>query len=234
MSLHIFFPAFALGLLSSFHCVGMCGAIALSVPANQPSTPARIVGILLYNLGRIATYAFLGILFGIVGRQIYLGGLQQWFSIIAGSIIVVVALKSYLGSRLKLPGMDKINRLTQGLMIKFLRSGSSSGAFMLGMANGLLPCGLVYLAVAAALATGGVPNAAGFMISFGIGTFPAMFLLSFFGVLTGVSTRNKIRRLMPYMIAVVGALLIVRGLGLGIPFVSPVLPAPAQHIIDCH
>ena len=235
MSWQIIISAFSLGLLSSFHCVGMCGAIAFSLPTQYLEPAKKLAGILLYNSGRIFTYALLGMLFGIIGRTIYLGGFQQWFSIIAGVVILMIVIQSTLHKPVfHLPGFSRINQLVQKLIARFLTKPSFGSTFLLGIANGLLPCGLVYLAITGALAAGTIAGAAGFMIAFGAGTFPAMFLLSYFGFIISISTRNKIKKAVPYVIALMGVLLIVRGMGLGIPYVSPVLANQTDNIIFCH
>jgi sulfite exporter TauE/SafE len=235
MSWQIFISAFSIGLLSSFHCVGMCGAIAFSLPTQHLPSYKKITAIILYNAGRVVTYTSLGTVFGLAGRQIYLGGFQQWFSIIAGCIILVIAIQSFFKhSFFHLPGFNKLNLFIQRLVSKFINNSSPGSVFLLGMANGLLPCGLVYLAIAGALGTGSVDGAAFFMMAFGLGTFPAMFALSYFGFFINISIRNTIKRAVPWFIAAMGALLIVRGMGLGIPYISPELINNAQHTISCH
>lgn len=233
MNWQIFISAFSIGLISSFHCVGMCGAIAFSLPTQHLPPVKKTAAIILYNAGRIATYTILGIIFGLAGRQIYLGGFQQWFSIIAGSVILVIAIQSLLKYPLfHFPGFKKLNLFIQRLISKFINNSSLLSVFMLGMANGLLPCGLVYLAIAGALGTGTIDGAAFFMIAFGLGTFPAMFALSYFGFFINISVRNTMKRAVPWFVAVMGALLIVRGMGLDIPYLSPLITD--QQVISCH
>ena len=235
MYLQIFISAFSIGLLSSFHCVGMCGAFAFSLPVQQFSPGKKISAILLYNAGRMITYSILGLIFGIAGRQIYLGGFQQWFSIIAGTVILVIALQLIFRFPLfHLPGFNKFNLFVQKLIAKFINNSSLPNILMLGMANGLLPCGLVYLAVAGALGTGSIEGAVSFMIFFGLGTLPAMFALSYFGFFIKISIRNTIKKVMPWFIAAMGIVLIVRGMGLGIAYLSPELSNASQHSISCH
>src|SRR6478736_2629078 len=199
MSWQIFISAFSIGLLSSFHCVGMCGAIAFSLPTQNLPRLKKITAIVLYNTGRIVTYATLGTIFGLAGRQIYLGGFQQWLSIIAGCVILVIAIQSLLRySFFHLRGFNKLNLFIQQLVSKFINNSSLKSVFLLGMANGLLPCGLVYLAIAGALGTGSIDGAAFFMMSFGLGTFPAMFALSYFGFFINISVRNTIKKAVPW------------------------------------
>ncbi|MDB5191012.1 MAG: sulfite exporter TauE/SafE family protein [Segetibacter sp.] len=234
MSLQLIISAFAMGLLSSFHCVGMCGAIAFSLPTQHLSPARKAVGILLYNVGRVLTYTFLGVIFGVAGRQLYLSGFQQWFSIIAGMFILVIVIQSAFHSPVfHLPGFKKLNLFVQKLIGSFLMKPSNGNMLLLGMANGLLPCGLIYLAITGALAAGSIAGGAIFMASFGIGTFPALFLLSYFGFLIKLSTRNTIKRVVPYFVASMALLLILRGMNLNIPYLSPLLGSNAE-IISCH
>ncbi len=236
MMWQLIISAFALGLFSSFHCVGMCGAIAFSLPVKHLGQAKKIAGVVLYNLGRITTYSTIGLLFGLMGRQLYIAGLQQWFSIIAG-IIIILAVLQYIFKKplMHLPGFNKIQLLIQNLIGRFLRAKNISELFLLGMANGLLPCGLVYFAVMGAVATGSTLNAVLFMALFGLGTLPAMFLFGYFGMSINVGVRNRMKQAVPYFLTVMGMLLILRGLGLGIPYISPVLPNAMQaDAISCH
>lgn len=235
MSWQIFISAFSIGLLSSFHCVGMCGAFAFLLPVQNFSSLKKTMAILLYNTGRIFTYTVLGLIFGIAGRQIYLGGFQQWFSIIAGSVILVIALQLiFKFPLLHLRGFNKFNLLIQKLIARFINKNSLFNIAMLGVANGLLPCGLVYLSIAGALGTGTIEGAVSFMMFFGLGTLPAMFALSYFGIFIKLSVRNTIKKTIPFFIAAMGALLIVRGMGFGIAYLSPGLTNASQHSIPCH
>ena len=231
----IFISAFSIGLLSSFHCVGMCGAFALSLPVQEYTSIKKATAILLYNLGRTATYAVLGIAFGLAGRQLFLGGFQQWFSIVAGIMIMFIALQAFLKyPLLHIRGFSRFNQFVQKLIVKALRQKSMTGILLLGMANGLLPCGLVYLAVAGALGTGSIAGASFFMAAFGLGTLPAMFGVSYFGIFIKLSVRNTIKKAMPWFIAAMGAMLVVRGMGLGIAYLSPELSSNAGKTISCH
>jgi len=236
MNWQLIIPAFALGLFSSFHCIGMCGAIAFSLPVQHLDNSKKIIGIVLYNLGRIATYSVIGFLFGLLGRQIYIAGLQQSFSVITG-VVIILAVLQYIFKRplTHLPGFNQVQILIQDLIGRLLHSGNVSELFLLGMANGLLPCGLVYFAVTGAVATGSILSAVLFMALFGLGTTPAMFLFAYFGVSIHISVRNKLKKAVPYFLTIMGLLLILRGLGLGIPYISPVLPgATSTGVITCH
>jgi len=211
------FSALALGLLSSLHCVGMCGPLVLSVARGR----AELAG---YHAGRIGVYSVMGLFAGLFGRSVRLAGFQQVFSVCLGVAILVVVFGPW---KLRLPGLSV-------LVGRLWKSESRVKFLFLGMANGLLPCGMVYLALAAAMSWSAGWDAAGFMVFFGLGTLPLLLGVSYFGRYIGVSLRGRLRKVLPVVVASVGVLLILRGLGIGIPFVSPVLPAGPREAILCH
>ncbi len=234
MLLQVFISGFVLGIISSFHCVGMCGPLALSLPMAHYSNRKKILGILLYNFGRVFTYAGLGIFFGFVGRKIFIAGYQQTFSIVIGAAILFFFILSLL--RRKVAGLKFINNFynnVQLLVARFLRVNNLGGLFLTGMANGLLPCGMVYLAITGAAAVGNIWLGAGFMAAFGLGTMPALLILSFAGVMISIQTRSFIRKLTPYVFLLMGILLVLRGLNLGIPYLSPSFAANSA-AVQCH
>ncbi len=168
----VFIPGFFLGAISSFHCVGMCGPLAISLPLAQFSPAKKVSGILLYNLGRVVTYSFIGLIFGFLGRQIYIAGFQQFFSITIGVIILSFFILSIFKRKLSVfKPANKYYMTIQSLVVKFMTHQGLSGMFVTGIANGLLPCGMVYLAITGALATSNVLYGMEFMAAFGIGTF---------------------------------------------------------------
>jgi len=234
MAWQLLISGFALGIVSSFHCVGMCGPIAFSLPVYYLPAPKKLAGILLYHSGRIFIYATLGVIFGLVGRQFFLAGSQQLFSIVLGIIILLYLLQSYFIKRsIQIPFVQGFQQRIQTLMGAFIQKKQLYALFLLGMANGLLPCGMVYLAITGAMAAGTALGGIGFMAAFGIGTFPPLFLLSYFGHSIGIAARNKMKRAVPYFVAVMAILLILRGLNLNIPMVSPLLNNSAANTIEC-
>jgi uncharacterized protein len=224
-----------LGLVSSFHCVGMCGPLALALPVHHLRNMQQALAIGLYNIGRVITYSLMGALFGWLGRGIYIAGFQQWFSIIMGIVILVLAVLFYFLNKSFSPAwLHSFHSGIQRIMGKLLQKPRLAHYLLLGMANGLLPCGMVYLAIAGALSTTGIEQSVFFMAAFGSGTLPAMLILSFFGVRIKLSLRQQIKKAVPFIIAGMAVLLILRGMNLGIPFVSPVLADAPQPVISCH
>lgn len=215
--------ALVLGLVGSFHCVGMCGPIAVALPINNNSWWSRLIGTFLYNIGRAITYAIMGAIFGILGEGIQLGGFQSWVSIAMGIIMILSIIFPFLFRNTKI--MDQyingyVNRLKYYLR-PLLKNDSFGSLFLIGLLNGLLPCGLVYVALAGAIATGGVASGALYMFVFGIGTLPLLSLVTIAGNVISGTFKSKINKLIPFVVIIIGALFILRGMNLGIPYISP-------------
>ncbi|HAP70264.1 MAG TPA: hypothetical protein DCR04_11165 [Flavobacteriales bacterium] len=233
----MFLTAFAIGALGSFHCIGMCGPIALSVPIAGKSGLAGIVRGLLYNLGRITTYATLGLVVGFLGKQLMFGDFQQALSITVGVLILTFLILPKTITK-KIDPTTKFAQLFLKLKSTFqglFKSKSAIGPLVLGLINGLLPCGLVYVGLAGALALGNPLESAQFMAAFGLGTVPVMITIILAGDLISLQWRGKIRKLMPVMFAIMGALFILRGMNLGIPYVSPDMEVTTVGgVPECH
>lgn len=214
-------PAFLFGFLGSAHCAAMCGPLALALPVTDGARAGFIGGRLLYNLGRVITYGFLGAVFGLLGRGFAVAGLQRWVSIGVGAALLIslVATKNFgLGAATT----GAIGWLKSALGARFRRR--SFGALLaIGVLNGFLPCGLVYWACATAVTIGDVPAGVGYMIAFGLGTVPMLLAVSLLGQKLQVQFRFRLQRLVPFSLALVGVLLLVRGLGLDIPYLSPAI-----------
>lgn len=225
--------ALSLGLISSFHCVGMCGPLVLALPVQHPGSRSGIWAIFSYHGGRLLTYTLLGSISGLLGRTIYLAGFQQWFSIVMGGLVLVWAF-SRVPRRLSIP-LGNLFHPLQAVISRLWQSPAGRRNYLLlGMANGLLPCGMVYLAVAGAATFSKVGESLTFMLFFGVGTLPALLLLSFSGRFIGAGVRQHMRKFIPFAMVLMGILLILRGLDLGIPFVSPVLAHGPGHAVSCH
>ena len=230
--MEILFTAFVLGLMGSFHCVGMCGPIALSLPLRGNNFGQKLTGGLLYNLGRASTYGVMGAFFGLIGQSFHLLGFQQWISVIMGSLMIVsVLLPAMVRKRFKINPDFMVIPLRRAIQQLF-KVRSYRGLFLIGLGNGLLPCGLVYLAIAGAIGAGSVSLGALFMVLFGLGTIPMMLLISLIGNIVTVPIRNKMNKLVPFIVVLIGVIFILRGLTLGIPYLSPPKEklTPTSHI----
>lgn len=221
--------AFLIGLVGSLHCAGMCGPLALALPAAGRTPLSMLASRAAYNLGRVTTYGCLGVFFGLVGRTFVLVGFQRWASLGAGAAILASLAASSRYS-LSLPTARAVAWLKSGLAA-LLRRRTLAALFLLGLLNGLLPCGLVYVAGATAVAAGGLAAAVGYMLVFGLGTVPLMFGIGLLGQNLQTAMRLRFQRLIPVCVLVISALLILRGLGLGVPFLSPALGAAGA---ACH
>lgn len=194
----------------------------------------KYIGIGLYNIGRAVTYGGLGLAFGFLGQQFKLWGLQQVISIAAGTLILLFIM-SRLSFSKKIIWLSHLNHWVQKSLGNLLsRPKPVSSLFPIGLLNGLLPCGLVYVAIAAALATMHTWHGVILMFAFGIGTIPVMAGMMMFGHLISGVARQKINRAVPYVVGVMAVMLILRGLNLGIPYLSPSMANDSTEINCCH
>ena len=221
----LIWSGFVVGMLGSLHCVGMCGPIALALPVGTSSRWHLLFGRLLYNVGRVITYAALGVASGFVGKTIAMAGFQQTLSWIAGALIIlaVVVPVRFWKKLLPVNATGWTSGWIYRLWQRFFSRSSASSLFVIGLLNGFLPCGLVYVALGAAAVTGTPSNAALYMLFFGIGTIPVMFATTLFGPVLGPNVRRRLTRVLPVAAVALGLILILRGMSLGIPYVSPKL-----------
>ncbi len=225
------FAGLMVGLVGSLHCAGMCGPLALALPVPPDARFRYVMGRVLYNLGRTVMYVILGAIAGAVGQKLFLAGAQQIVSIVLGSVLLLFALAPSLVRRLP-DGANLVDRLTAPVrraIGALLRRSSVTAMFLLGLVNGLLPCGLVYVAVAAAVTTGTVATGAIFMAGFGIGTIPVMLTIALLGKQLQGGLRKRLYAVLPAFSVVIAVLILLRGLNLGIPYVSPKVVEEPQH-----
>lgn len=234
MDVQVLISAFLMGLAGSLHCIGMCGPIALSIPTRGKSMAAKISGSLLYNLGRISTYAAFGLVFGWIGRSLAWFGWQQRISILLGiAILAFLAFPVFFPGKTLHPIISRAMAAVRQRLATTIFRGSPQALYATGILNGLLPCGLVYMAITGAAITGDPVTGMAFMALFGAGTLPAMFATGFFGQWLKQPLRLKMRRLYPALMAIMAFLLILRGLNLGIPMVSPKMNSSASAPAPC-
>jgi len=231
------YSALVLGLLGSLHCMGMCGPIAFMLPVNRSNSWVKAGQIGLYHLGRIFAYGIIGLVFGLLGKSLYIFGIQQQLSIAIGVLMIVLVLipTNFAGKlRLVQPIYKLISKIKSHLG-SALKKRSADTFLTIGFLNGFLPCGLVYMAVFGAIAMGNLTQSSLYMVLFGIGTIPLMTTAVYIGKFLNYNIKTKIQKAIPVFVVIIGALFILRGLGLGIPYISP---APVVEMvdsaIDCH
>ena len=217
------YSALILGLISSLHCIGMCGPIAMMLPVDHQNEAKKVTQIVTYHLGRLTAYATIGLIFGLLGRGFFLAGLQQNMSIFIGvAMIMVVLIPEKVFSRYNFskPVYKIISKIKSSLGNQF-KNRSYKSLFTIGLLNGFLPCGMVYIALFGAIAMQSAGFGILYMLLFGLGTIPLMSIVVYIHSLIKLPFRNKIQKAIPYVTVFIGVLFILRGLGLGIPYVSP-------------
>lgn len=217
------YTALILGLVSSMHCIGMCGPIAMMLPVDRKNPALKTMQILLYHFGRIVTYVLIGGIFGIFGRGFYLAGFQQNLSIILGVLMilyVIIPQNWYQGINVKNPLLGLFTYLRSKLGAQFQKK-SLRSFFTIGFLNGFLPCGMLYVALFGALSFENFFQSISYMALYGIGTIPLMTLVVYFSQVITPNVRNKFQKLIPFVIVIFGILMVLRGLGLDISHISP-------------
>ena len=229
--------AFILGLLGSFHCVGMCGPIAFMLPVDRTNSFIKITQIFTYHFGRLLAYSIIGLFFGLVGKSLYIFGFQQQLSIAIGVLMIIVVLipvQTFNKYNFSKPVYNIISKVKSSLG-KALKKKTADTFLTIGFLNGFLPCGLVYMAVFASLAMQSTTQGSLYMVLFGLGTIPLMTTAIYIGKFLNIKAKQRIQKAIPVFVIIIGLLFIIRGLGLDIPYLSP---APITEIatgqIECH
>jgi len=218
----MFLSAIIFGLLGSFHCVGMCGPIAFMLPIDRTNKVKGFFQILSYHLGRLFTYSLIGLLFGLLGKSFYLFGFQQQISIVVGVLMILFILFPKIFKKVNISKtISNVIFKVKNTLGKELKNKRNDTFFTIGFLNGFLPCGLVYMAIFGALATTNAFSGSFYMFLFGLGTIPLMTSVVYLGNFTKGTFRKKIQKAIPIFVVCIGVLFILRGLGLGIPYISP-------------
>lgn len=227
--------ALVLGAAGSAHCIGMCGPIALAVPSIGTTRGSRWASALILNAGRLSMYVLLGAAIGTFGQGLRLVGSQQMVSIVAGTVLLLSVLVPGLLERWNPNGRIAlfIARL-RSTIARNLRRTAPEAIFITGLLNGMLPCGLVYAALLAASSMESVAGSMGYMALFALGTWPALIALRMSGGLIGQAMRAKLRRAAPVLVACLAVLMILRGMELGIPMISPPSIMSPVQTTACH
>ena len=216
----VYLTALLMGLAGSLHCAGMCGPIMLFLPFHQLKGGRKVLGIILYHVARVSVYA--GMAFVLYSfRDLFDPRVQQYVSMTLGAVLLLAGLLSFLplSSKLqiKMPWSGFVTRRLGNYMANpGLGAITASGAL-----NGLLPCGLVYMALSATLALPTAQHAVGFTYFFGLGTMPMLIGITFFRNWIVVRKGLSMKRFTPAIVFIFGCIFFVRGLNLGIPYLSP-------------
>ncbi len=224
--------AFFMGLFGSLHCVAMCGPLLLALPSVGKSQWSKVKNRLVYQIGRILTYGLIGFVIGFIGIGLSLKGWQQGMSLSTGVLLVIMGIFHFLGTK-----NSSILKIQQRLLAPLIKQMGywlhrPGGNFMTGVLNGILPCGMVYMALAAALHTGNAFSGSRFMIMFGLGTLPLLLITGIAGNFIKSKMPFRLSAWLPFLFLMMGAWFILRGANLDIPFLSPLIYPSGM--IKCH
>ncbi len=227
------YTALIFGLLGSFHCVGMCGPIAFLLPVDRTNNFKKLGQIFLYHFGRILAYSILGLVFGLVGKSLNLFGFQQQLTILIGVLMLaVIFIPQQIFNKYNFSKpIYKIISKVKFALGKELKKKTPDTFLTIGFLNGFLPCGLVYMAIFGAIASGNAFQGSLYMAVFGLGTIPLITSAIYLGNFLNGQLRQRIRRAIPVFVVIIGCLFIIRGLGLGIPYISP---KPMTETVDAN
>lgn len=224
--------AFFMGLFGSLHCVAMCGPLLLALPSVGENQWTKAKNRFVYQIGRILTYGVIGLFIGFIGIGISMKGWQQALSIMTGIALILIALFHFIGTK-----NSSILKIQQKLLAPLIKQmgywlHKPGGSFMTGMLNGVLPCGMVYMALATALNTGSAINGARFMILFGLGTLPLLLTTAVVGNFIKSKIPFKLSAWLPFLFLIMGSWFVLRGANLDIPFLSPLIYPSGMILCD--
>lgn len=233
MSLTTLFAAFTMGLLGSLHCAGMCGPIMLILPFQFLKGWKKWLGIGLYHFGRISVYALMGLLLHSF-KSFFHPQWQQYVSIVLGGVLLLLGIGSFYSDRLQihLPWLGFVKTRSA----QFIGRPGLLPLTISGVLNGLLPCGLVYMALAVSANATTVPMAMGSMYAFGIGTLPMLIAIIVLKRHIPILQMQRIKRAVPVLMLAFGVLFVLRGMNLGVPYLSPKVTVGAAGVTSscCH
>lgn len=227
------FTPLLIGLAGSLHCVGMCGPLLLAIPQDSTTRSRAQSAFLVYHLGRTLMYGTLGLFFGLLGQGVAFAGFQQFLSLSAGLVLVVIAFFAWRWEQLiqQMSGLFAFQGWVKQKIGRLMGKKRQGSMFVLGVFNGLLPCGMVYAALAGAIATGNILAGGRFMLLFGLGTVPMLFALTWLGRPIQTVVRRNIRVVQPLLLLLAAWMLLSRGLHLDLSLFESAVPAAK---VDCH
>ncbi|HLO57086.1 MAG TPA: sulfite exporter TauE/SafE family protein [Saprospiraceae bacterium] len=232
----MYWIAISLGFLGSLHCIGMCGPLAAGMLGRRNDIGLQVWWSALgYNTGRTIGYMIIGLLFGLIGSMVAFAGIQKAISIGLGVIMVLFFVFSINPDHLisNHPWLRAFYGSVSTALSRLTTKTDNVPSIGLGLINGFLPCGLVYLAVAGALSLSNVWGSMGFMMFFGLGTFPAMMAMALSHKIISIKQRMSMRKIYPMVTLVMGAYLIYRGLMSEMPLELDFFEA-LKHPVMCH
>ncbi len=202
----MYLTAIFMGLAGGLHCAGMCGPLVLAATAKNPFVGVKIV----YNLGRVLTYGLLGLLVAGIGGLIQVTVYQNWISYLLGGMLLLIGFGAING--FDIPGLSPLIQRFTGWLKRTFGSmlHGKKNIFFLGMLNGLLPCGLTYLALTYCLTLDHYTDGFLFMIVFGLGTIPVMVGLLWFLGITLSKVNVSYKKVSMVVMIVMGSFLIGR------------------------
>jgi len=233
ISFQVVSSALLLGLAGSLHCAGMCGPLILAMPFHTKGGSGGWRHLLVYHTGRILVYALLGILIGMIGKGVAIAGIQKGLSLAAGFFLIIMAFMMWRFEILiaSIPGFARYTGAVQRMIGKAMGKQGYQTTLSLGALNGLLPCGLVYGALAGAISTMEAAGGGLFMLLFGAGTLPMLLTVSLLGNKAGNQLRKKLGIVQPLLMIIAGSLLVMRGLHLDLSLFESAVPRAGY---ECH
>lgn len=216
MFIELFIAALSMGLVGSLHCVGMCGPIIVSIPWSNKQ---KAIQITLYHIGRATTYSIMGVAVGSVGQLFLPKDIGVWPALISGSVLILVFFVQTFPTVFRF--MQFPSSAIAGYFRSFLKMENPFSRFFMGMVNGILPCGMVYSALAVAILYHNALYSGLFMFLFGIGTSPLLVLLSRIKMALSKYPFFKREKTIRFALLILGLLIVLRGANLGIPMISP-------------
>lgn len=227
----LFWSAILLGLGGNLHCMGMCGPLVLAIPFGNEKGIKKILATTVYFITKALGYALLGAIIGIIGAAAKLVVWQQWISIASGILMLVMVLFPIV-----LQQFEKVNisaSFISSNLNKLLQSKSKWRLFAFGFLHAFLPCGLVYTALAASLAFASAIKSSLFMFTFGISSALMLWALASFKTHFSFHKSKHFAWISRSIVVLVAILLIVRGLNLGIPYISPHFDQKTGEVKSC-
>lgn len=223
--------ALLMGFTGSLHCAGMCGPIVWIMPFQAFKGAKKVAALVLYHGGRISVYALMAILLHSF-KNLFDPKVQQYISILLGASLLLVGMLTFLPhhyTRLKLPWAEVVKQQLGNVIGR-----PGLGILLLtGILNGLLPCGLVYMALSASLVATTPLQSAAMMYVFGMGTLPMLISITLLKTKLSFLRRVHIRKMVPVIVFAFGCIFIIRGMNLGIPYLSPKVVVEQHGIKAC-